>query len=109
MTQVAFDKVNFAILDFNDCITAHSKPFPRLKLIGWFLSGVPLAINPGGKFLAVYPDMARSIPAVWSAMIKPISQGGFGYIQIFGNFTRCVEHGQQTGCFDHDIPGNPAI
>jgi len=109
MTQMAFDRANFRILDFDDRITAHTKTFPRLKLMGWFLSGVPLVINPGGKLLAVDPDMIGFVPAVWRAMIEPISQGGFGYIQIFSNLTRRVEHGQQTRCFDQDIPGNPAI
>lgn len=58
MAQVAFDRVNFPI---NDGIAAHAKPFPCLKLMGWFLSSVPLTVNPGGKFLAVDPDAVRSL------------------------------------------------
>ena len=109
MAQAAFDRVNFPILDCDDRIAAHAEALPRLKRMGWFLSGVPLVINPGGKFPAIDPDMVGFVPAVWRSMIKPISQGGFGYIQIFSNLTRRVEHGQQTRCFDQDIPGNPAI
>ena len=109
MAQVAFDRVNFPILDCDDRIAMHTKTFPRLKLIGWFLSGVPLVINPGGKLLTVDPNMVGFIPTVWRAMVEPISQGGFRNVQVFSDFPRCVEHGQQTGCFDQDIPGNPAI
>jgi len=107
MAQVAFDRVNFRILDFDDRIAAHAKPFPRLKLTGWFLSGVPLTVNPSGELLAVDPDVVPFIPAVWRAMIEPIPQGGFRNVQVFSNLTRCAEHGQQTGRFDQDIPGNP--
>ena len=109
MAQVAFDRVNFPILDFDDRIAAHAKPFTRLKRMGWFLSGVPLVINPGGKLLAVDPDMIGFVPAVWRAMVEPISQGGFRNVQVFSDFPWCVKHGQQTGGFDQDIPGNPAI
>jgi len=109
MAQVAFDRANFRILDFDDGIAAHAKAFPHLKLMDWFLSGISLTVNPGGKLLAVDPDMVRFVPAVWRAMIEPISQGGFRNIQVFCYFSRCVEHGQQTRCFDQDIPGNPAI
>jgi hypothetical protein len=109
MAQVTFDWVNFRILDFNDGIAAHTKALPRLKRMGWFLSNVPLTFNPGGKLLAVDPDMVGFIPAVWRAMIEPISQGGFRNVQVFSDFSRCVEHGQQARCFDQDIPGNPAI
>ena len=109
MAQVAFDRVNFPILDCDDRIAMHTKTFPRLKLIGWFLSGVPLTVNPGGKFLAVDPDMVGFITAVWRAMIEPIPQGGFRNGQVFSDFPRRVKHGQQAGCFDQDIPGNPAV
>ena len=77
MAQTAFDRPNFPILDFDDGIAAHAKAFPCLKRMGWFLSNVPLVINPGGKLPAVDPDMVGFIPAVWCAMIEPISQGGF--------------------------------
>jgi len=109
MAQVAFDRVNFPILDFDDGIATQAKALPRLKRMGWFLSGVPLTVNPGGKFFAVYPDMIGFVPTVRRAMIEPIPQGGFRNVQVFSYFPRCVEHGQQSGCFDHDIPGNPAI
>ena len=109
MAQVAFDRVNFRILDFDDRIAAHAKPFPRLKRMGWFLSSVSLTFNPGGKLLAVDPNMIGFVPAVWRAMVEPISQGGFRNVQVFSDFPRCVKHGQQTGGFDQDIPGNPAI
>ena len=109
MAQTAFDRVNFPILDFDDGIAAHAKAFPRLKRMGWFLSGVPLTVNPGGKLLAVDPDMIGFVPAVWRAMVEPISQGGFRNVQVFSDFPRCVKHGQQTGGFDQDIPGNPAV
>ena len=109
MAQVAFDRANFRILDFNDGIAAHTKALPRLKRMSWFLFSVPLTVNPGGKLLAVDPDMIGFIPTVWRAMIEPISQGGFRNVQVFSDFPRRVEHGQQTGGFDQDIPGNPAI
>ena len=109
MAQVAFDRANFPILNFDDRIATHAKTFPCLKPMGWFLSGVPLVINPGGKLLAVDPDMIGFVPAVWRAMIEPISQGRFRNVQVFSDFPRCVKHGQQTGGFDQDIPGNPAI
>ena len=109
MAQAAFDWVNFPILDCDDGIATQAKAFPGLKRMGWFLSGVPLTVNPGGKFPAVDPDMVGFIPAVWCAMVEPISQGGFRNVQVFSYFSRCVEHGQQTRCFDQDIPGNPAI
>lgn len=109
MAQAAFDRVNFRILNCDDGITAHAKAFPCLKRMGWFLSGVSLTGNPGGKLLAVDPDMVGFIPTVWRAMIEPVSQGGFRYAQVFSDFTRCVKHGQQTGGFDQDISGNPAI
>jgi hypothetical protein len=109
MAQAAFDGANFRILDFDDGIATHAKAFPRLKLMGWFLSGVPLVINPGSEFLAIYPDMIGFVPAVWRAMIEPISQGGFRNVQVFSDFPRRVKHGQQAGCFDQDLPGNPAI
>ena len=109
MAQVAFDRVNFPIMDFDDGIAAHTKTFPCLKRMSRFLSGVPLTVNPGGKFPAIDPDMIGFVPAVWRAMIEPISQGGFRNIQVFSDFARCVEHGQQTRCFDQDIPGNAAI
>ncbi|KPL78089.1 hypothetical protein ADN01_15150 [Levilinea saccharolytica] len=109
MAQAAFDRMNFPILNFDDRIATHAKAFPCLKRMGWFLSGVPLVINPGGKFFAVDPDMVGFITAVWRAMVEPISQGGFRNVQVFSDFPRCVKHGQQTGGFDQDIPGNPAI
>lgn len=109
MAQVAFDRANFRILDFDDRITAHTKTFPCLKRMGWFLSGISMTVNPGGKLPAVDPDMIGFIPAVWRAMIEPIPQGGFRNIQVFSDFPRCVKHGQQAGGFDQDIPGNPAI
>jgi hypothetical protein len=109
MAQVTFDRANFRILDFDNGIAAHTKALPRLKLMGWFLSGVPLVINPGGKLFAVDPDLVGFIPDMWRAMVEPISQGGFRNVQFFSDFPRCVKHGQQTGGFDQDIPGNPAI
>ena len=90
MAQAAFDRVIFPILDCDDCIATHAKAFPRLKLMGWFLSGVPLVINPGCKFPAIDPDMVGFIPAVWRAMIEPIPQGGFRNVQVFSDFPRCV-------------------
>lgn len=87
---MAFDRENFRILDFNDGIAAHAKAFPCLKLMGGFLSGVSLTGNPGGKLLAVDPDMVRFIPAMWRAMIEPIPQGGFRNFQVFCYFARCV-------------------
>ena len=77
MAQVVFDRANFRILDGDDRIATHAKAFPHLKLMGWFLSGVSLTGNPGGKLLAVDPDMVGFIPTVWRAMIEPIPQGGF--------------------------------
>ena len=109
MTQVAFDRVNFPILDFDDRIATQAKALPRLKRMGWFLSSLSLTVNPGGKLPAIDPDMIGFIPAVWRAMVEPISQGGFRNVQVFSDFPRCVKHGQQTGGFDQDIPGNPAI
>jgi len=109
MAQLTFDWANFRILDFDDGIAAHAKAFSHLKRMGWFLSGVPLVVNPGGKFLAIDPDMIGFVTAVWRAMVEPISQGGFRNVQVFSYFSRCVEHGQQTRRFDQDIPGNPAI
>ena len=109
MAQVAFDRANFRILDCDDGIATHAKAFPCLKRMGWFLSNVPLVVNPGGKFLAVDPDMVGFITAVWRAMIEPIPQGGFRNGQVFSDFPRRVKHGQQAGCFDQDIPGNPAV
>lgn len=109
MAQVAFDRVNFPIMDFDDGIAAHTKTFPCLKRMSRFLSGVPLTVNPGGKLLAVDPDMVRFVPAVWRAMVEPISQGGFRYVQVFSDFPRRVKHGQQAGGFDQDIPGYAAI
>ena len=94
MAQVAFDRANFRILDCDDGIATHAKAFPCLKRMGWFLSNVPLVINPGGKLLAVDPDMIGFVPAVWRAMDEPISQGGFRNVQVFSNFPRCVKHGQ---------------
>ena len=109
MAKAAFDRMNFPILNFDDRIATHAKAFPCLKRMGWFLSSVSLTVNPGGKFPAVDPDMVVFIPAVWCAMVEPIPQGGFRNVQVFSDFPRCVKHGQQTGGFDQDIPGNPAI
>ena len=90
MAQVAFDRANFRILDGDDRIAAQAKALPRLKRMGWFLSGVPLTVNPGSKLLAVDPDMVGFIPAVWRTMIEPIPQGGFRNVQVFSDFPRCV-------------------
>ena len=90
MAQVAFDRVNFPIMDFDDGIAAHTKTFPCLKRMSWFLFSVPLSFNPGGKLLAVDPDMIGFVPAVWRAMIELISQGSFRNIQVFSDFPRCV-------------------
>ena len=109
MAQAAFDRANFRILDCDDRIATHAKALPSLKRMGWFLSSISLTVNPGGKFPAVDPDMVGFIPTVWRAMVEPVSQGGFRNVQVFSDFPRRVEHGQQTGGFDQDIPGNPAI
>ena len=90
MAQAAFDRANFRILDFDDGIAAHTKTFPCLKRMSRFLSGVPLTVNPGGKFPAIDPDMIGFVPAVWRAMIEPIPQGGFRNVQVFSDFARCV-------------------
>lgn len=106
MAELAFDRMDLCVLDFDDFIAAQTKPFPILKFLGRFVSGFAVAAYPVGELLTVDPDMVPFIPTVGCAMIKPITQGGFGNVQVFGYFTRCIKHGQQARCFDNDIPGN---
>jgi hypothetical protein len=68
----------------------------------WFLLG----FDPGGKTLAIDPQVVPAIPLVRCTGYKPIPQSAIRDTQFFTQLTQGVEHGQQARGADDDEVGD---